>query len=163
MNILTIVQWTSYAIASFLLFMLPVRIWRLTKKIGECLLPFTRRKNPLYIAIIVLAVIMLVVVRFQEFSLVVAIVLHGTALLGLEISLREIIYRKMAGVYENFLIVDGRLLIRKHILAFPTLEYEQTPSQSLEILTKKNGTITVHFDSELERSKAVSVLSEWIK
>lgn len=163
MEIITIVQWVSYVIAGILLLTLPLRMHLFTKKTGQCLLLLTRRDNPLYVLIMVLAVIMLFVLKYREFSMIVAIVLHLTALLGIEMSCREMLHRRMAGVYEESLIVDGRFVKRESIILFPTLEYEQGPARTLEILTQKNGTITVHFENETERSDAVAILREWVE
>jgi len=163
MDILIIVRWSSYAIAGILLLTLPLRMRFLSKKIGHCLLPLTRRDNLLYVLIMVFAVIMLFVLKYREFSTFPAIVLHGTALLGLEMSSREILCRRKAGVYEKFLIVDGRLVKLENILLFPTLEYETSTARTLEIATQKSGVITVHFENEAERNNAVAILREWIK
>ncbi len=163
MDILTIVHFTSYALALLLLLSLPVRSAMFSKKTGSCLLPLHKPKKKLYIIVITLAIVMLVVLYFREFSLFVAIVLHGTALLAVEMGVREYLNRSKSGIYENALVVDGRVVKKAEIVVLPTLEYETDFNNTLDIVTENRGTITVYFHNAKEREDAVVVLKLWQK
>ncbi|MFI3256989.1 MAG: hypothetical protein R3Y36_01675 [Spirochaetales bacterium] len=162
MDILATVQWSSYAIACitviFFLFFGKVRI----KRFGQCLLTFTHKKYMWYISIIILAAVMLFILRFRDFSLSGTICLHAGAVLAIYISCREILCGKHAGLYENALIIDGKIIKKSIIKDFPTLEYETNPDSSLDILTQKNDIITVRFETLEERTEALKILCAWI-
>ena len=99
--------------------------------------------------------------------------------MAVEIVIRERVFDSRSGVYENAIIVDGRLLERSDIVAFPTLEYENSedavenpeeyPSledpvyrKALKIVTKKSGVIFVGFETEEERNKTVEIVKNWV-
>ena len=106
--------------------------------------------------------------------------MSATAVLAIEIVIREQVYDARSGVYENALIVDGRLLLKEDIIALPTLEYENDPEafdesedgtpslsdpaykKALKIVTDKNGVIFVGFESEEERNKTVEIIKDWV-
>ena len=159
---------------------LPLRIKKLTKKMGTCLLPLSRKKSMLFVAVLCFAPLMIIFQWFREFQPYIHIILSATAVLAIEIVIREQVYDARSGVYENALIVDGRLLLKEDIIALPTLEYENdleafdesedgTPSLSdpaykkaLKIVTDKSGVIFVGFESEEERNKTVEIIKNWV-
>ncbi len=163
MDILTIVHITSYAVAFLLLVTLPVRFILFSKKAGECLVVLDRSKTKLYILVITLALAMLGVLYFRDFSLFVAIVLHATALLAVEMGAREVLYRAKAGLYKEVLLVDGKKISSHEVVTFPTLEYEKEVNNTLDIVTEKRGTITVFFSTIQERNDIVQMISVWQK
>lgn len=159
---------------------LPLRIKKLTKKMGTCLLPLSRKKSMLFVAVLCFAPLMIIFQWFREFQPYIHIILSATAVLAIEIVIREQVYDARSGVYENALIVDGRLLLREDIIALPTLEYENDPEvfdesedgspslsdpaykKALKIVTDKNGVIFVGFESEEERNKTVEIIKNWV-
>ena len=158
---------------------LPLRIKNLSKKMGNCLLPLSRKNSMLFVAVLCFAPLMIIFQWFREFAPYIHIILSVTAVLAVEIVIRERVLDSRSGVYENAIIVDGRLLERSDIVAFPTLEYENTedavenpeeyPSledpvyrKALKIVTKKSGVILVGFETEEERSKTVEIVKNWV-
>ena len=159
---------------------LPLRIKKLTKKMGTCLLPLSRKKSMLFVAVLCFAPLMIIFQWFREFQPYIHIILSATAVLAIEIVIREQVYDARSGVYENALIVDGRLLLKEDIIALPTLEYENDPEtfdesedgtpslsdpaykKALKIVTDKNGVIFVGFESEEERNKTVEIIKNWV-
>lgn len=170
------------ALASMFLLLatLPLRIKKLTKKMGTCLLPLSRKKSMLFIAVLCFAPLMIVFQWFRDFQPYIHIILSLTAVLAIEIVIREQVYDARSGVYENALIVDGRLLLKDDIMALPTLEYENYPEsfdeseeaspsltdpaykKALKIVTNKSGVIFVGFESEEERNQAVEIIKNWV-
>ncbi len=163
MDILTIVHITSYAIAVLLLVSLPVRMALFSKGLGSVLLPLTKTKTNLYILTISLAIVMLTVLHFRDFSIFVASVLHGTALLALEMGVREFLHRIKTGLYEKALVVDGQKILKDEIVALPTLEYETEVDNTLSIVTEKRGTKIVFFATKKERESVVQIIKDWQK
>ncbi len=161
MDILTIVHIISYALAALLLLSLPLRLALFSKQTGKMLMPLAKNKISLFIIVIGFAVLMLVILYFREFSLFVAIVLHATAVLAIEMCVRELLYRLKAGVYENLLSVDGKLIKKHEVVLFPTLEYETEINNTLEVVTEKRGPITLFFSSTKERTSALEIIKDW--
>ena len=159
---------------------LPLRIKKLSKKMGECLLPLSRKSSMLFVAVLCFAPLMIIFQWFREFAPYIHIILSATAVLAVEIVIRERVLDARSGVYENALIVDGRYIVRSDIIAFPTLEYENDPDafedseegeiamndpmykKALKIVTNSSGVIFVGFETEEERSKAVEIVKNWV-
>ncbi len=163
MDILTIVHYTSYVIGLILLVSIPVRFTLFSRKTGACLLELKKASSQVYISVIVLAIVMLVVLYFREFSLFVSVVLHGTALLALEIASREFLHRSKSGVYENMLVADGKIIKKQSVVMLPTLEYETQVDHSLTIATEHKGNVIVFFESVAERESVIEIVKKWQK
>ena len=159
---------------------LPLRIKNLSKKMRKCLLPLSRKKSMLFVAVLCFAPLMIIFQWFREFAPYIHVLLSLTAILAIEVVIRERVFDARSGVYENALIVDGRLILKSDIVAFPTLEYENDPeafdlsqedfdvlndpmySKTLKIVTNKNGVIFVGFETKEERNQAVEILKNWV-
>ncbi len=163
MDILTIVRLSSYAIALLIFISFPIRFSLFSKIVGTRLTVLASTKANLYIVVIALSIIMLIVLYFRDFSLVVSVVLHGTALLAIEMGVREFLNRIKSGVYEYALVCDGRIIRKDEIFTLPTLEYEKEADNTLDIVTEKRGTIKVFFSSVQERMDALTIIKEWQK
>ncbi len=163
MDILTIVKLSSYVITLLIILSFPVRFSLLSKMMGKRIIVLSSTKANMYIAVIALALIMLIVLYFRDFSLVVAVVLHGTALLAIEMGVREFLHRIKSGIYENALVADGRIIRKDEIVTLPTLEYEKEAGNTLEIVTENRGTISVFFSSVQERNNVVQIIKAWQK
>lgn len=170
-------------IALFILLMQYVSLlWRgknLDKKLGNKFIALSGSSHRLFYAAAALIPCIIVVQFFRELDFFVSIIIDGAAITGLEAVIREHLLRKRSGVYENALIVDGRLLWKTDIASFPTLAYEDNEDEShsnadiyaqdakeikdktLKIVTHKNGIIFVGFSSKEEREQAVSILRTW--
>ncbi len=163
MNILTIVHIVSYVIALGILIALPIRMATFAKKNGECILLLKRTTGYMYPLIICLSIVMLGVLYFREYALYMVIILHSIPLLALEMCTRELLYRSKAGIYNSFIIVEGRKLLKDDFYALPTLEYETDINNTLEVVTEKKGTILLVFASLEERIAAVEILKTWVR
>lgn len=159
---------------------LPLRIKKLSKKMGTCLLPLSRKKSMLFVAVLCFAPLMIIFQWFREFAPYIHVILSLTAVLAVEIAIRERVYDARSGVYENALIADGRLLLKDDIIALPTLEYENDPDsyeetedgipsyndpnykKVLKIVTDKSGVIFVGFETEEERNQVVEIIKNWV-
>ncbi len=118
------------------------------------------------VLVLVLAPLLILFQWFRDFGLMINAVLCTVAVLAAELVIRERVLGAMAGVYQQGLVVDGRLLLFSDIHALPTLGYEDDEEQdefyrrTLEVVTEKTGTIRVGFASVREREAAVATLVE---
>ncbi len=113
----------------------------------------------------------------RDFGLLVNVVLAGSGILAVEMSMRDIVLRSISGVYENGISADGKLLFRNQIESLPTLEYEQgqadddgdgsgkknmdSEKQCLKVVTD-SGVILLLFASVREREAAAGIMKTWI-
>ena len=107
------------------------------------------------------------------------IIMDAVAVLGAEICVKDFITLQISGVYEKALVVDGRIIYKDDILAFPTLEYEnseeyikekqedeysmdalETAQRTLKIVTNSSGEIYAYFANKEERTKVVELLTK---
>ena len=144
------------------------------KKLGKCLIPLSQKKSTLFVAVLVLAPLIIVFQWFRVFQFYIQVILCLSAVLAVELAVRDKVLGSKCGVYENALIVDGRLLMKEDITALPTLEYEKESEsfngengdfyrKALKIVTEKNGVIFVGFSNEAERNNAVEIIKNWVK
>ncbi|MGI5173226.1 hypothetical protein H0R92_06460 [Treponema sp. OMZ 840] len=167
----------SYVCALFLLLSYPVRAKLLIKQAGTLLLPLTRRSNKLYIFAAVAAFIMLAVLHWREFTLAVTLILYATALLAVELAVRDTLYKRTAGVYEHLIIVDSRKIRIKDIISVaPPMHkagFEDTDkaentdrtedtaeNRVLKFTSEKSGEIFVGFENTGERNAALHLLKK---
>ena len=180
MNYLTIfINCVSLLLIAFLCLTIKPRMKKLADSFGECLLPLARKKNFLSIFVIIAAVGMVTLQFFREFQFYIMIIMDAVAVLGTEICIKDFITLQISGVYEKALVVDGRIIYKDDILAFPTLEYEnseeyikekqedeysmdalETAQRTLKIVTNSSGEIYSYFANKEERTKAVELLTK---
>ena len=180
MNYITIIiNSISLLLIAFLCLTIKPRVKKLAQSFGECLLPLPRKKNFLSIFVIIAAIGMVTLQFFREFQFYMMIIIDAVAVLGTEICIKDFIVFKNAGVYEKALVTDGRVIYRDDIIAFPTLEYEnseeylkekitdeysldalETAQRTLKIVTNSNGEIYTYFSSKEERNKVVEILTK---
>ena len=180
MNYITIIiNSISLLLISFICFTIKPRMKTLSASLGECLLPLSRRKNWLFIAVLVFAYGMVIIQFFRDFQFYIMIIMDAVAVLGAEICIKDFITLQISGVYEKALVVDGRIIYKDDILAFPTLEYEnseeyikekqedeysmdalETAQRTLKIVTNSSGEIYAYFANKEERTKVVELLTK---
>ncbi|MCR5698857.1 MAG: hypothetical protein K6G52_04340 [Treponemataceae bacterium] len=154
---------------------------KIDRDLGNCIVQFVRKTNKLIIPVVIFALAMVVIQFFREFQLYICLILDAVAVLGTELALRDFIFQKKAGIYENAMIADGRIIKKNDIIALPTLEYEEseeykkekendefaadayeTAMKSLKIVSDSHGEFYVGFADAQERAKAVEILKGWI-
>ena len=180
MNYITIIiNSVSLLLIAFLCLTIKPRMKKLAQSFGECLLLLARKKNFLSIFVIIAAIGMVTLQFFREFQFYMMIIIDAVAVLGTEICIKDFIVFKNAGVYEKALVTDGRIIYRDDIIAFPTLEYEnseeylkeksedeysldalETAQRTLKIVTNSSGEIYTYFSSKEERNKVVELLTK---
>lgn len=180
MNYLTIIiNSVSLLLIAFLCITVKPRMKKLSESLGECLLPLSRKNNFLSIIVIIAAIGMVTLQFFRQFQFYMMIIIDAVAVLGTEICIKDFIVFKTAGVYEKALVTDGRIIYRDDIIAFPTLEYEnteeylkekmedeysedalETAQRTLKIVTNSSGEIYTYFASKEERAKVVELLTK---
>ena len=167
-------QIASLAAIAVLATTIPLRKKNIDKKLGTCLLPLSKKKTVLFLAVLILAPLIIVFQWFRTFAFYAQLILCLSAVLAVELAIRDKVLGSKCGVYENAIIVDGRLLMKEDIRALPTLDYEKDSEsfngengdfyrKALKIVTEKSGVIFVGFASEDERNDAVEIIKKWVK
>ena len=115
--------------------------------------------------VLCLAVLLIVLPGFRDFGLFVNCVLYLCAIVGAEVIVRDTLLRRMAGIYEHALIVDGRYLPFDDIRSLPELAYKNDDAEedelyarALKIVSEKSGVIYVGFADRAQKKQAVELL-----
>jgi len=166
--IISVIAIVSYIVGIVIVASIPQRTKRLNTKIGSCLLPLERSSSKLYIIAIICCFIVIALLRFRSFSIFVTVILDITCLLGLNLSVKEILYRRAGGVYENALITQGDLFYRENIIAIPVLNYDKTTEteeyaykNTLKIVTDKGGETWIGFANAQEKEATLKIVKAW--
>lgn len=157
MNISFFICIASYIAIALLFAFYPIRKKNILQSVGKIILPIKRSVSPLFFAIVAIAPIIITLVLLGTFSTFIKFVLCACAVLSVEITSKERISTILAGVYENALIIDGKVITYNEIMALPTLAYEEDATVStLKIVTKKEGEFFIGFEDGEERANVVS-------
>lgn len=132
----------------------------LLKKLGRRLLPLSRKQSYLFIAVLACVPVLFVLLCFREFGWVLNIVLTLCGLLCIYMSVQDIIYRSISGVYENGICADGKLLRNSDIEAIIPLPDTDSEGSSILQFTVKSGIISMRLDSPEERERVVSIMEK---
>lgn len=149
-------------------------------KWGKLLLGVNSRTNKLFVIILALAPIIVILLYFRDLGTMQNLILTLTAILAVELVLRDMLLRKRCGVYENALVADGRILPKEEIYSLPTLEYEnteeykaqkandeyaadaaETAAKVIQIVTKTRGTLYIGFENSEERNNTIEIIRKW--
>lgn len=173
----------SVSIVAILLIvaLFPLYEKKLKKSLGACKSEFVRKKSKLFVPVIVFAVLLVAIQFFREFQIYITIVLDCVGILASFIATKDFVLQKNAGLYDENLVVDGKIIKKSDIVALPTLEYEstdefknekekdefasdayETAMKSLKIVTESSGTVFVGFENAEERAKAVEIIRNWV-
>ena len=140
---------------------IPHRRKKIFTQAGRCVMPLKVPSSKKWIAIAVLAFILILVVPLRNFGWFINIVLLGTALFAAELAAREASGVGKAGIYENMLISGTSAVLWSDVLSLPTLAYENDPEttqvdfKTLRVITNSGAEQQIVFESEEERAKAV--------
>lgn len=151
----------SFAIYFIQIGIIPLRIKKLKKKAGECVLEIQNKKSFSFdVAIFILSFVLIAISLVNDFSFYIYIVLCACALIGQEIAIRDFIMNRRSGIYKNGIISTGNYVSFNQIESFPVLELPENEQKNhdestLDILTKKNGIITLIFNDKNECQNAV--------
>lgn len=157
MNISVFICIVSYIAVVSLCAFYPIRKKNILQSVGKIILPIKRRASPLFFAIVAIAPIIITLVFLGAFSTFIKFILCACAVLAVEITSKERISTILAGVYENALIADGKVIPYSEIMSLPTLAYEEDATVStLKIVTKKEGEFFIGFENGEERASVVS-------
>lgn len=143
---------------------IPRRRRRIFAQAGALVMPLSLPSSRKWVAIAVLAFILILIVPLRNFGWFVNIVLHGTALVAAELSAREAAGSGKAGIYENMLVSGTSAVLWSDMLSLPTLAYENDPEttqvdfKTLRVITNSGAEQQILFESEEERKKAVEVI-----
>lgn len=165
MDINAILQYISYAVYAAVIFSFPLRRRRMVRLCGRCLLAFAGIPVRVQYVVLCLAVLLIVLPGFRDFGLFVNCVLYLCAIVGAEVIVRDTLLRRMAGIYEHALIVDGRYLPFDDIRSLPELAYKNDDAEEdelyarvLKIVSEKSGVIYVGFADRAQKKQAVELL-----
>mgnify|MGYP007101834934 FL=1 len=149
----------SYVLYAALLLTFPLRLKNMQNSAGKLVLSLKQKTSKSYIAIFVIAPVIITLILLLSFPLTTQIVICACSVLAVHIVVKELLSRKIAGVYENALIFDGKHILLSDILSLPTLAYEEDASVcTLKIVTKQEGEFFITFATSEERQNTVQCL-----
>ena len=143
---------------------IPHRRKKIFSQAGACVMSLKVAPSKKWVAIAVLAFILIAIVPLRNFGWFINIVLLGAALFATELAAREAAGTGKAGIYENMLISGTNAVLWNEILSLPTLAYEndeettQVDFKALRVLTKNGAEQIIYFENEEERAKAVETI-----
>ena len=154
---------------------------KLLSSFGECKVPFVCKKSVLLILVVIFGTAIVALQFFREFQVYINVVLDAVAVMASFLASKDFVLQKNAGLYENALISDGRVIKKSDVIALPTLEYEEsedfkkekendefsadayeTAMKSLKVVSNSHGEFYVGFSSKEERAKAVEIMRTWV-
>lgn len=175
-----VIPTTALIIMVTLLIFYPIRKNRQLKKWGKLLYGVNSRSNKFFIIILCLAPLLVALLYIRNLGFLQNLILSLCGVLAIELVIRDLLLRKRCGVYENALVADGRILLKKEFVHLPTLEYEttqeyikekqedayasdalETAAKVIQIVTENKGTIYVGFETAQERSEVVKIIRTW--
>lgn len=171
MTIRYIIRLAALAASIYLLATMNFRRKKIQESLGSCLLELTRKTTPVFWAAVVLIPLFIAALWLRTFDLYVEVILCATAVLAAVIVTRERNYGMLSGIWDNALIVDGRLLKKENIASFPTFDYEEDEDaepqdeiyrRALKIVTEDIGVVYVGFADEDEKNAACKILKDWL-
>lgn len=166
-----IMRIAALALSAYIFATMNIRRKKIESSLGTCLLELTRKTTPVFWAAVVLVPLFIAALWLRTFDLYVEVILCATAVLAAVIVTRERNYGMLSGVWDNALIVDGRLLKKENIASFPTFDYEADDEQevqdeiyrrALKVVTEDSGIIYVGFADEEEKNAACAILKDWL-
>lgn len=161
----------ALAAAAFIFATMNIRRKKLEAGLGSCLLALTRKTAGVFWIAVVLIPLFIAALWLRTFDMYVEVILCATAVLAAVIVTRERNYNMLSGVWDNALIVDGRLLKKENIASFPTFDYETDENaeqqdeiyrRALKVVTEDSGIIYVGFADEDEKNAACGILKNWL-
>lgn len=145
----------SYCAVLVLLFTIPFRRRAVVLRAGKVVWSFGKKKDLLVkgIFICILCALMIYVISIRRFSVFVQIAFCGTAILGVELAVRELSLYGLNGVFVNGIIYGTDFVDFDDIATFPVLqlpenEQEHYPKNVLVIATRSRGKVELIFESE---------------
>jgi len=155
----------SYCAFLILLFSIPVRRRAAFLRAGSSIYSLKNKKSVLIKSILILLLcgLLVFVDYLRVFSVFVDIAICGTAILGAELTVRELCLYKMNGIYQNCIILGSDFVVYDDIMGLPVLqlpEEEQKKYQKniLYLVTKSKGNQQLIFDSDDDCKKAMEII-----
>lgn len=141
---------------------IPVRRKRTLAAAGERRMSLNVASSRKWVAIAIVAALVLFAVPLRNFGLMVSAIMLGGALLAAEIAARTAVGCGHAGIYERMLISGTSAVRWDDVVALPTLAYEDDPDttqvdkRTLRVLIEDGTEQLIVFTSEEERAQAVA-------
>lgn len=159
MNYSIVICGSAYILSALLIALSPVKEKKAKESAGKAILELNRSSSKSFIAVYIISIVIITLILLKSFGLAIDAILCGCAVLAINLISRDRISRKMAGVYENALIFDGKTIFLSDILSLPTLAYEEDKDiSSLKMVTKQEGELFLTFTSSEERNNVVETL-----
>ncbi|MGP1587232.1 MAG: hypothetical protein ACTTHG_02685 [Treponemataceae bacterium] len=134
-----------------------IRQKRIVKKLGGIQIKLKTHKKKLFIAVIVAAFAAVIMEFFRNFELYIMLILDFSAFLAVEMAIKDYVLQQNAGVYNNGLIVDGKIIKKIQII-----ELSDDSTTKLKIRTDNNEVFFPVFENESEKENAVEIIQKWL-
>ena len=143
---------------------IPYRRKKILRGAGKLVFSLKAKSSKKWVAIAVLAFVLILVVPLRNYGWFINIVLLGAALFATEIAAREAGGAGKAGIYEKMLVSGTNSVFWSEVYSLPTLAYEndeettQVDFKTLRVLLNSGSETQILFESEVEREKAVEAI-----
>ncbi|MBO5237011.1 MAG: hypothetical protein J6B32_07890 [Spirochaetaceae bacterium] len=160
MNFNDIIRYIAYFLYFLVVISWPFRQKKIEKNLGNKILDISKKTSIITWVAIIIAPLLILLQRFKHFELFVGIILSATSIIAAEIVLKERAFKKIAGVYEKGIVLDGRYIPFIEIISIPSLAYESSPGYEnvLKLVTEKSGELYIGFSSQEELESVVNAI-----
>lgn len=141
-----------------MLLLLPLRMKKRLALAGGKVLALAGQVSRTYIAVLIVAPLLVTFVMLHGMGPLMDLVFCLCAVLAVYIAQSEALCRKNSGVYQKALVADGKMHFLSDIEALPTLAWEESPDNTLEILSKDGNSVRIAFADKEERRAAVEAM-----
>jgi|GEM_PF-6357266 len=161
--LLCIVCWTGLTL---LLVCLPLRLRRLDRRTGICLLLLQRHKNRAAAAVWAVCYLLPLAMLVHPLNILYGTAFCCAALIGCEVECRDYIAGVRGGIYKNGLCAGGRFILFQEVQAVPVLRQEDwndvlLRDKTLAVLTG-GRTVTLRFSTAEECMAAAELFRTYV-
>lgn len=165
MNFNLILVIMSYILFAGSIVAIPIKRKNVMKLTGKSLITFPKKKFGYFIAVDIVAFILITILFFIRYSGFVSLVLCGCGVLGAWIIVGEAALGPIYGLYENGFVASGKFIPFDDIVTYPVFnlpksEQKNHPDNVLVIASKRYGNMEILFDSAEICSQVVAKLKE---
>lgn len=118
-----------------------------------------------FLTLFVLSPILVILVYIKKIEFFPSLILYASAILALEIAMRDFTTKKLQGIYEKGFVINNKIILYEDIVDFnpfaPKLDDEEVIPEDeqyigtsrLDIVTKSKGLIFVEFSAISEKER----------
>lgn len=155
----------SFFLYVLLIVSIPLRKKYALKKAGSCIIAVKKRKDAAGLGVLICCPVLIATLLLRNLAPYMNVVIGVVALTAAELTVRELSYASISGLYENGIIGSGRYISFDDIISLPLLQLPKNErikynGAILQLATKKHGIVQITFADETE---CVRITTELLK